>query len=427
MEHKHHLLGRCYLSLILLLAGTCYAPPVKLTEFTTNSAAAAISALGLGTGGGLAADGTNNWTGTNNFGAGKLLVDGSPVATLDASTVTNGYPWTNVPVVAATSAANIFQGGGSTNNAGSGFVLEASTNAWAVYSNGNAVAYCTTNGSIVVQSGTKYVVIGIGGTVSCSGAITAGGNITGPSSSAIVGASSLDVGSTYKLSWSTIGKLAPNGAGRFMFQDPNNANGVTLNVSNLAAKASVIATNGFLIGGQPQWRDQIGDVTSLSKGGAAANRMELYPGSVIHVESWPNGAWGEGTCQFNHDMATTNAVFPNLYISPHVHISCTNTTTVNSNAAFSFAYNWTVAGATWTNGVRGTLYATNGITAQFVHTLLSLGHITNNAASGTISSILHYRIEHLTAAANDAGELIIHDVDIHYPVNRMGSTSPSAY
>lgn len=239
MEHKHYILGRCYLSLILLAATACYAPPIKLTEFTTNSAAAAISALGLG--GGPSGGVTNDFTitpglSTNDFLGRHAKSDtaGAADTATSASTINGLQALTNFH-----STDVVLRGClSTTNNTGSGMVIESSTNAWGVYSNGILVAYCTTNGSIVVQSGSSYVQNNIAGTIKSSGLITCGGL------TAINAA--IQVGAGYALKFGNANVDSPdNWTIRLLSSALTASSLANLSCSNVVAKGIITATNGL--------------------------------------------------------------------------------------------------------------------------------------------------------------------------------------
>ena len=210
----------------------------------------------------------------------------------------------------------------------------------------------------------------------------------------------------------------------------NNINvfGGSINVeNNINVSKTLNASN--LVLTVPAWKDIVKDPNALSKGGIAVKQVPVHPGTVITVEAWENGSYGDGSIQFNHDLAITNAAFPNLYIQPHVHIAVTNIPGGTSTTTWKLDYIWAPINDNFATAVSGSITNTLTFTAANQHYTLSLGNITNNAASGTVSSVLSYRLSRINGGAGDVGaELVhIHDFDIHYPVNRLGSSSPSSY
>lgn len=195
------------------------------------------------------------------------------------------------------------------------------------------------------------------------------------------------------------------------------ATNATLSVSNLVLSI-------------PAWKDIVFEPSALSHGGTAVTRVPLYPGAIPTVEAWEIDSYADGAGQFNHDLAITNAAFPNLYIVPHIHLSVTNLPAGTSNATFKVDYVWCKIGSNFaTTAVSGSLTNTQTFTAVNEHKLMNLGNITNNTAAGSISSLFHYRLTRITSTAGDIGteDVRLHDFDIHYPVNRFGSSTPSDY
>jgi hypothetical protein len=191
----------------------------------------------------------------------------------------------------------------------------------------------------------------------------------------------------------------------------------------------ILNTNGVLTQYAPSWKDLIRPPTTLSKGGTAVSRVALSPSNPMTVEAWPVGAYGDSEWQLNHDLAVTNAYFPKLYVEPHLHLSVTNLTVGESNVTFYLTYNWAPINSFFTNTVSGIITNTLTITNSYRHYIMNLGNITNNAASGTVSSIIHWRLTRLASATGDMAtdDVRLHEIDLHYPVNRLGSTEPGSY
>lgn len=208
------------------------------------------------------------------------------------------------------------------------------------------------------------------------------------------------------------------------------ANIVPVPITNFQQSLSLTGNwNGTFTANPPMWRDQISAPTTLSKGGTAVARVALTNGSIITVDGWFNDSYGDGEAQFNHDMATTNANLPNLYVIPHVHLSVTNIAAGVSNTAWALIYNWTTLNGNFISAVNGAMTNTFTMTAANTLYYFPFTAITNNAAAGTVSSIFTYRLQRVAAATGDfAGEATrLHDFDIHYPVSRIGSTTSSAF
>ena len=213
------------------------------------------------------------------------------------------------------------------------------------------------------------------------------------------------------------------------------ANAATVRSNLTVSGTSLLATNATatvsnLVLNTPAWKDIVFEPSGLSHGGTAVTRVPLYPGAIPTVEAWEIDSYGDGSGQFNHDLATTNAVFKNLYIVPHVHLTVTNIPAGTSNATFKVDYVWCRIGSNFaTSAVSGSITNTQTFTEANKHELMALGNITNNTAAGSISSLFHYRLTRITSTAGDVGteDVRVHDFDIHYPVNRLGSSGPATY
>jgi hypothetical protein len=91
-------------------------------------------------------------------------------------------------------------------------------------------------------------------------------------------------------------------------------------------------------------------------------------------------------------------------------------------------YEWANINGVYTN-VAGALTNTISFTNLYQHSILSFGNITNNAASGALSTIFRFGIERQAGGDGDMGNtacVIVDSVDIHYPVWRLGSGQPSS-
>lgn len=212
-------------------------------------------------------------------------------------------------------------------------------------------------------------------------------------------------------------------------EDGDTTNANSLYVGGPSRFANALVASNFTLS-MPVWKDSLHAPTVLSKGGTATERQALKPGSIITVDAWKQGSYGDGEAQFNHDLAQTNSYFPNLYIVPHVHLSCTNLPTDKSNTTWALVYNWTSINGHFTNSVDGAI--TNTFTLEaFKHHICNFTPLTNNAANGTISSIMSFRLLRLDGGDGDLDDAEgiprLHDFDVHYPINRLGSTEAGPY
>lgn len=183
---------------------------------------------------------------------------------------------------------------------------------------------------------------------------------------------------------------------------------------------SVTASNVILSG--VKWIDLVAPAMALAGGAAAPQLIDTGSGLGMQGMGYDNNDEAYGVLQMPHSLALTNANRSVLFIEPHAHWSTAaaagaGTTNVQwrmiwcwasqRNSSFSFSGTSTVTMAT--TGITNSYYA-------------SFGNITNNGAG--ISSIFRFKIGRISSGANDYGatRVILDQVDIHVPVDRVGSS-----
>lgn len=175
----------------------------------------------------------------------------------------------------------------------------------------------------------------------------------------------------------------------------------------------------------PEWRDQIISGMALGAGASAPGVVAVSAGFIRGL-GFAHGEDGHAACQFNHDVAPTNASLPAFYVEPHVHLSAVSLAG-GTNATFAFRWEWAAINGRYTNS-SGSLTNSVSFTNLYDHVMMEFGHVTNDAMQGAISSILRFGIERLNGGAGDMGNtraVVVDSVDVHYPVWRLGSAEPS--
>lgn len=155
-------------------------------------------------------------------------------------------------------------------------------------------------------------------------------------------------------------------------------------------------------------------------------------GSVIKQLAFDNNDELFGQCQLPHTSAITNASFPAFYTEPHVHFDTIGTlNSTHSNVTWRIEWEWANINGGW---VRGTNQETMGITNNFTHYMLDLGHITNNPPMN-ISAVFRCRLTRPASATQeyDSGvnshTVVLDAFDLHVPVgnqNAIGSSTDIA-
>lgn len=155
-------------------------------------------------------------------------------------------------------------------------------------------------------------------------------------------------------------------------------------------------------------------------------------GSVIKQLAFDNGDELFGQCQLPHTLAITNAAFPKFYTEPHVHFDTIGTlNSTHSNVTWRIEWEWANINGGW---IRGTNQATMGITNNFTHYVLDLGHITNDPPMN-ISAVFRCRLTRPASAtqeydsAPNSHTVILDAFDLHVPVgnqNAIGSSTDVA-
>ena len=202
--------------------------------------------------------------------------------------------------------------------------------------------------------------------------------------------------------------------------DTNLAN-YTTNLANLTSNRfnstsnSVTVTNLALT--VPQWIDILANYSFSTTGPSAPSLTAVTNGSVIQELAFDNNDILYAQVQFPHNLAITNAAFPVFYWEPHVHFSTIGTIgPVNSNVTWRIEWEVASINGAFTN--RGTNTATMGVTNDFTHRVLELGHITNSPPLG-ISAVFRCRLTRPASALRDYGtghDVLLDGFDLHVPV-----------
>jgi hypothetical protein len=183
-------------------------------------------------------------------------------------------------------------------------------------------------------------------------------------------------------------------------------------------EGTVSATN--FVFTRPRWIDEKATGLSLSPTPSAEpQRIEIPAGSGVHALAFSIGDNAAGSLQWQHGLAKTNALYQNLYYSPHTHTRALST---DGNDTATWVVKWQVAGV---NGAYSeTLARTTTVTyaEANTHYICDFGVVTNNALSGkdsVISPFTLYRIAGSNEVAAD--EAVVDSIDFHIPVAEYGS------
>ncbi len=155
-------------------------------------------------------------------------------------------------------------------------------------------------------------------------------------------------------------------------------------------------------------------------------------GSLIKQLAFDNNDELFGQCQLPHTSAITNAAFPAFYTEPHVHFDTIGTlNSTHSNVTWRIEWEWANINGGW---VRGTNQETMGVTNNFTHYILDLGHITNNPPMN-ISAVFRCRLTRPASATQEydstpnSHTVILDAFDLHVPIgnqNAIGSSTDVA-
>lgn len=202
------------------------------------------------------------------------------------------------------------------------------------------------------------------------------------------------------------------------FLNGNVGIGTNYSASKLRVEGTAVASNFSFI--TPRWVDEkVSGLTLNPNPSSAPSLQPVVPGSIIQGLAWSIGDKAYFSIQVQHGVADTNAVFPNFYYQPHLHVSCSELA-ANSNA--TFAIHWQVATI---NSTYDSLYhRTNTVTFATTnfHQILDFGYVTNNDLQGRDSFIFRGMIERIAGTADVAADTAFTDsIDMHIPISEMGS------
>lgn len=194
-----------------------------------------------------------------------------------------------------------------------------------------------------------------------------------------------------------------------------NAGSFVFNGGSLVAYMDVKATNFSLT--LPQW---IGVPCMFGWsiiGPAAPDLTAVTNNSAIQELAFDNGDMIYATAHIPHTIAITNAAFPSQYITPIVHFSTVGTLdATHSNVTWRIEWEVSDVNTAWNR--RGTNSATMGVTNNFTHYELSLGHITNDPPLlGT--AVWRCRLMRPASALRDYSnghDVLLDGFDMHVPV-----------
>lgn len=188
--------------------------------------------------------------------------------------------------------------------------------------------------------------------------------------------------------------------------------------TNRILGTTIISTNTALE--QPQYIDLVANGQSLGTGGGAPT-FTTIAGRLTGYMCYDTTDFSYGNLQMPHNIATTNAAYPNLVIHMHIHWCVTNNLTVAGNSNVTWSLNWVYTPIDGTNSMSGSNSVTTMVqgvqTNAGYHILTELVEITNNAA--TISGDLSFRIGRIvtpTFGADVAQKVALMFIDAHIPI-----------
>lgn len=320
----------------------------------------------------------------------------------------------------------------SVNTAGSiGATELVLTNSTAYITNSSGGAYLAFNAGLIGVGRTPSYGLDVNGSfygrsyVSCAGTINCGS----AQFFSHDGRSRYYSPSTNSLKWTDSG-----GSNPLMIY----TNGI-LWASNLYAGVTVVATNSItsyaevtatnFVTSVPKWIDIPMNYGYATLGPSAPALTAVTNGSVIQELAFDNGDILYAQGQMQHNVATTNASFPSWYFEPHVHFTTIGTLdSTHSNVTWRIEWEFANINGGW---AQGTNTVTMGVTNNYTHYMLELGHITNNTLPH-LSAIFRCRLMRPASATQDysnAHDVLLDGFDLHIPVgypNAIGSSYDSA-
>lgn len=199
-----------------------------------------------------------------------------------------------------------------------------------------------------------------------------------------------------------------------LFVSPRYKHITASNITDLA-NFTLGVSNVALI--KPQWNDFMVNYAFSTTGPNAPNLTAVTNGSVIQALAFDNADMLYAQCQFPHNIATTNALFPQFIWNPHIHFSV-NGTIDATHSNVTWRAEWELASINQLWNTRGTNSVTTGITQNGFHYVVGLGPITNAVPPG-ISTIFRCRLMRPASAAQDfsnAHDVFLDGFDLHLPV-----------
>lgn len=179
-----------------------------------------------------------------------------------------------------------------------------------------------------------------------------------------------------------------------------------------------LSTNAFLP--YPQFIDL--SISAFAFGnGATAPALTALPNTDIAYLAYNVGDIAYGNVQMPHNLATTNDLYTNLVLIPHIHWCPTvNVSGAGSNVNWRLSWRYTPKFST--NVLSGTNTVQVGIvgaaTNAGYHILTELCRITNNTASISDDLSIHLSRIAVTGGVTEASTTLpgLQYLDIHVPV-----------
>lgn len=179
----------------------------------------------------------------------------------------------------------------------------------------------------------------------------------------------------------------------------------------------------------PQWVDVYVNYGYSVAGASAPALTTTTSNAAIAALAFDNSDILYGITQMPHNLATTNAAFPALYIVPHVHFSVDKyIDTAHTNVTWTLVWQWANIDGSYI-ALQGTNSVTTGISQGATHYVANFSNITNNTAA--ISSIFRCRLTRPASVGQDYSndhDVFLDQLDLHVPIGNvvgLGSRSVS--
>lgn len=167
----------------------------------------------------------------------------------------------------------------------------------------------------------------------------------------------------------------------------------------------------------PQWVDAQAVYAYSVTGPNAPSLTAVTNGSVIQMLAFDNGDILHASVQLPHNIAITNAAFPQWIWNPHIHwVPLIATTPTTSNVTWRIE--WDMGDVNGVFSLRGTNQVTEAVTNSHIHRVTGLGPITNPVPP-SISAFIRMRITRPASASQEYGNshiVLFLGEDIHIPV-----------